>query len=471
MKYDKIQIKRSSRILMVGFSIILVLLVVVAINSLVYLYNLNQELETIVSVNNVKTVLLQTMKDSMRQRQLSMRDMMLNDDPFDLDSAWHRHREAASRFMVAREKLTELTLPDDEFRIYKSMLNLTKAGAAAQQEMVEMVLQGKSKAEIESTFTRALNAQGKAFAEMERLSQLQQENSNNTLITAKKNYNLIALTTSIFGVFAFCTGLIVAIVIIRQNRNQLLLIKEYQEHLEEQVQKRTHDLLEINMELENFNYSLAHDLRAPLRSIVSFSQIISQDASERLNEEDVEHLTRIVNAGKKMGKLLDDIGLMSKISRKELKYEKVNLSELSHQIIEHLKHEDIAHHHVTYQCETDLIVKTDQFLIKLVLEQLLSNAWNYTRNVKNAIIKIGKTGENEHPVYYVKDNGVGFNMKYSKKMFGQFQKLINSDNLSSTGIGLAIVERAIKRCNGKIWSESIPGEGATFYFELPKIVS
>lgn len=471
MKYDKIQIKKSSRILIIGFSIILVLLVVVAINSLVYLYNLNQELETIVSVNNVKTVHLQTMKDAMRQRQLSIRDMMLTDDPFEVDSAWEMHRSAASRFMIAREKLEELELLENESRMYQSMLKLTVVGGAAQRKMVEMVLQGKTKSEIEDIFNRALESQGKAFSEMERLSLLQQENSNNTLKTAKQNYNLIILITSTLGVFAFCIGLIVAIVIIRQNRTQLLLIQEYQEHLEEEVGKRTHDLLEINQELENFNYSLAHDLRTPLRSIVSFSQIISHDAKERLDRNDLEHFERIINAGKKMGKLLEDIGLLSKISRKEIKYEKVNMSELAGQVIEYLKHHDTTNHQVSYQCEADIFVNADKLMIKLVLEQLIGNAWIYTRNIKNAIIKIGMIEKNTHPVYYVKDNGIGFNMKYSKKMFGQFQKLINSDDLSSTGIGLAIVERAIKRSNGKVWSESIPGEGATFYFELPQSAS
>ena len=452
---------------MMGFSIILVLLVVVAVNSLVYLYHLNKELETIVSVNNVKTVLLQTMKDSMRQRQLSMRDMILYDDVFDIDSAWHRHRMAASRFMVARDQLSELELPEDESRIYLLMLKLTEAGGEAQKKMVDMVLQGEDKSDIDKTFSRALETQGEAFSEMERLSQLQQENSNNTLVAAKKNYKVIALITTLFGVFAILTGLIVAIVIIRQNRTQLHLIQEYQDHLEEQVQNRTQELITMNTELENFNYSLAHDLRTPLRSIVSFSQILTQDASERLNGEDFQHCERIIKAGKKMGQLLDDIGLLSKISRKKIKCEDVNLSKLGNEIIEHLKQDDSVDHQVTYHCEENIVLKGDRFLIKLILEQLLSNAWTYTRNVKNAIIKVGKIEKNAHPVYYVKDNGIGFNMKYSKKMFGQFQKLINSDDLSSTGIGLAIVERAIKRSNGKVWSESTLGEGATFYFELP----
>jgi len=466
MKYDKVQLNKSNRFLIIGFSTVLFLLVVVAINSLVYLYGLNKDLETIVSVNNVKTDLLLTMKDAMRLRQLSIRDMMLSEDQFDIEQAWYEHREAASVFMVARDRLTELGMPEDEEIIYNTMLERTKKGGAVQMEMVRIILDEENREDIDKIISQALDSQIQAFDEMEKLITLQKTNANHTLNTAKKNYQVVTISTLILGIFALFTGTIVTTFVLRQNKIQMQLIKDYQEHLEDQVKIRTHELTTINEELEKFNYSLAHDLRTPLRAIVSFSQIILSDSKDKLGKEDISNINRITKAGKKMALLLDDISLLQKISRKKIKPEKVDLTEISKDIVNELKHNDNMKHDIEFISENNLIVETDKALIKLLLQQLISNAWKFTRGVSNAKIQLGQLKPDSQNIYYIKDNGIGFNMEHSKKLFSPFEQINISEDLSSTGIGLAIVERAIKKHRGRVWAESEPGKGATFYFEL-----
>lgn len=466
MKYDKIQLKKSNRFLIIGFSTVLFLLVVVAINSLVYLYGLNKDLETIVSVNNVKTDLLLTMKDAMRLRQLSIRDMMLSEDQFDIEQAWYEHREAASLFMVARDRLTELGMPEDEEKIYNTMLDRTKKGGAVQMEMVRIILDEENREDIDKIISQALDSQIQAFNEMEKLITLQKTNANHTLNTAKKNYQVVTISTLILGIFALFTGTIVTTFVLRRNKIQMQLIKDYQDHLEDQVKIRTHELTTINEELEKFNYSLAHDLRTPLRAIVSFSQIVLSDSKDKLGKEDISNINRITKAGKKMALLLDDISLLQKISRKKIKPEKVDLTEISKDIVSELKRNDNMKHDVEFISENNLIVETDKALIKLLLQQLISNAWKFTRGVSNAKIQLGQLKSGSQNAYYIKDNGIGFNMEHSKKLFSPFEQINIPEDLSSTGIGLAIVERAIKKHHGRVWVESEPGKGATFYFVL-----
>lgn len=242
---------------------------------------------------------------------------------------------------------------------------------------------------------------------------------------------------------------------------------KYQEHLEELVKERTIALENSYQELESYSYSIAHDLRAPLRSIAGFSQILLQDAGDKLDGENQEHLQRIVKSAVHMAALIDDILELSRVSRSDMRLDEVNLSGICLE----LRKTFIAstpERRVEWNIQPGLVARGDYQLLYVTMSNLLSNAWKFTQHQSPAQIEFGlmdKAGEN---VYYVRDNGVGFDMKYSEKMFGLFQRLHRSDEYEGTGVGLATVERILTRHNGWVRAEGEVGKGATVYFSLPE---
>lgn len=234
------------------------------------------------------------------------------------------------------------------------------------------------------------------------------------------------------------------------------------------LEQRTRALAASNRELEAYSYSMAHDLRAPLRAITSFSQILKQEAADRLNDEEKDYVDRIVNAGQRMAKLIDDLLELARLSRSELQVAPVDLGKLADSILEQLQHAS-PERRVDYTMEPDLLVQGDPKLLRVALENLLGNAWKYTGKTAHAHIELGSTGtrRNAMRIFYIRDNGSGFDMQYKDKLFKPFQRLHDAEEFEGTGIGLASVQHIIHRHGGTIWAESQPGQGATFYFTLP----
>jgi signal transduction histidine kinase len=232
------------------------------------------------------------------------------------------------------------------------------------------------------------------------------------------------------------------------------------------LDKRARQLEDSNKELESYSYSIAHDLRGPLRTITAFSQILLEDADSRLNKNEKDYLDRIIHAGLFMAELIDDILELSRLTRLSVKPGDVNLSLIAEECVYSLQSTDPGRK-VSVDIEKDLIAKGDAKLLRVVIQNLLGNAWKFTRDRENPEIKLGLLKRGLKQVFYVSDNGVGFDMKYAKKIFGIFQRLHTRDEFEGTGIGLASVERVINRHGGKIWVDSRSNEGATFYFTLP----
>ena len=237
------------------------------------------------------------------------------------------------------------------------------------------------------------------------------------------------------------------------------------EELEQRVIQRTAQLETANKELEAFSYSVSHDLRAPLRGIDGFSLALYEDYYKELDVQAKNYIDRIRTATKKMDRLIDSLLKLSRVSRFELKVEKVNLSEIAKEISESIKNTDEVRN-AEFIIKNNLYIKADKYLLHIVLENLLNNAWKFTSKKEKSTIEFGAIEENSKPIYFVKDNGVGFDMKYSSKLFGAFQRLHSSKDYPGTGIGLATVQRIILRHNGKIWVESVLNKGTTFYFTL-----
>ena len=238
---------------------------------------------------------------------------------------------------------------------------------------------------------------------------------------------------------------------------------QHQEQLEELVAKRTKALELANNELETFSYSVSHDLRAPLRSIDGFSLALLEDYSDKIDETGQNYLERVRNNTKRMGELIDDILKLSSISRSKITKERINLSQLTKQITNSYK-ENHPDKPIKWDIEENIFANGDKQLILILLENLLGNAWKYSSKRDLPEIQFGKL-ENKN-IYFVKDNGAGFDMKYSKNLFGVYQRLHGSDEFEGTGIGLATVKRIIQHHGGKIWAEAKIDNGATFFFTL-----
>lgn len=227
-------------------------------------------------------------------------------------------------------------------------------------------------------------------------------------------------------------------------------------------------LEESYKELESFSYSIAHDLQTPLRAISGFSQILSDSAQSRLNDEEQKYLARIIAASNNMSVLIDDILDLSCLSRCDVQCTTVNMSLLANQIIRRLE-ESCPDRVVNREIQDNLIAAGDAQLIEVLLRNLIDNAWKYTRDKSPAQIEFGSTEINKQSVYYVRDNGVGFNMKYADKLFKPFHRLHSQSEFEGTGIGLATIHRIVQRHNGKVWAEAKENSGATFYFTFKNL--
>jgi PAS domain S-box-containing protein len=242
-------------------------------------------------------------------------------------------------------------------------------------------------------------------------------------------------------------------------------LKRARDELESLVRERTSDLLALNDELESFNYSVSHDLRAPLRGLTGFSEILLEEYAERLDENGRHYLERVSAAAERMGKLIDALLDLSRVSRSELRIEQVDLTEMVHLIVAALRDAD-PDRDVTVDVEGGVSAQGDPGLLRIALQNLLVNAWKFTRDTTSARIEFGASNSPEGNVYFVRDNGAGFDMSYRSKLFVPFQRLHSPLSFSGTGIGLATVQRIVHRHGGKVWAEGQVGAGATFYFTL-----
>jgi PAS domain S-box-containing protein len=244
-------------------------------------------------------------------------------------------------------------------------------------------------------------------------------------------------------------------------------LADYREHLEKMINEKTDKLQQANEELKSFSYSVSHDLRAPLRVLDGFSKMLLDDYKKKLDKGGQDLLNRIRNASVKMGGLIDSLLMLSKISKLQMKAEKTDLSEIAKNISTKFL-QDSPERDAVFVIQPDMIVDGDSNLLEIVLGNLLGNAWKFTHKKKKTQIEFSsqKDEKNQKEVYSIKDNGAGFNMDYSNKLFGAFQRLHSQNEFEGSGIGLATVKRIIQLHNGEVWAESVEGEGTVFYFTL-----
>jgi light-regulated signal transduction histidine kinase (bacteriophytochrome) len=237
--------------------------------------------------------------------------------------------------------------------------------------------------------------------------------------------------------------------------------------LEQRVAVRTEQLEEVNRELESFSYSVSHDLRAPVRAVAGFSRILAKDHSPQLDSEGHRLLNIIQSEAARMGALIDDLLAFSRLGRKALQPIQLDMQSLASTVFDSLmaNHTEI---HPEVRMGSLPAAQGDRSLLVQVWSNLLANAVKFSSKVERPVIEVGAISEEDEHVYFVRDNGAGFDPRYKAKLFGVFQRLHDASEFTGTGVGLALVQRIVTRHGGRVWADGAPGKGATFYFTLPR---
>ena len=275
--------------------------------------------------------------------------------------------------------------------------------------------------------------------------------------------------------FVICSSVLIYALLRRyQQRDELAVqvllqsqteVQRMNAELEARVVERTQQLEAANRELESFAYAVSHDLRAPLRSLSGFSQILRESAPAGLDDKSLHYLQRIHEASQRMSNLIEDLLGLSRISRAELSARPASLSQIATEAAAVVR-ERYPSRDVELVIAPDMGVHGDTRLLRIAMENLLDNAWKYTAHANPAQVTVGVEESTEGLVYYVQDNGVGFDMRYAGKLFAPFQRLHPESEFPGTGIGLVTVQRIIARHGGRVWVDAKPNRGATFYFTL-----
>jgi len=232
-----------------------------------------------------------------------------------------------------------------------------------------------------------------------------------------------------------------------------------------QIERKNDELAALNKEIEAFSYSVSHDLRGPLRSMDGFSLALLEDYGDKLDDDAKDYLNRIRAASQRMGRLIDELLGLSRVTRTELSIRAVNLSALTREIAESLERQQ-PQRSVKWVIDEGMTVHADKSLMHIAMQNLLENAWKFTGKTEKPVIRVGMIEHDGRKDCFVADNGVGFDMAYADRLFGAFQRLHHESEFSGTGIGLAIVQRIFRRHEGKIWAHAKVGHGATFFFCL-----
>jgi len=278
------------------------------------------------------------------------------------------------------------------------------------------------------------------------------------------------LTTDLIQTLTFLSAFLlmmltnIAFLLLLKGHDDRQLLQTNRE-LEQRVQERTGQLELANQEMASVSYTLAHDLRTPLLAMNGFSHILLEDYPGSLDEAARDYLNRIGRASQRMGLLTDELLNLLLISRREFKLSDIDLSLIAAQVIAQLKSEQ-PDRDILFICPPSLMVFADMSMARVLLEQLLSNAWKFSQNRQPAEIEIGSIPGDSEKVYFVRDNGIGLDMAYIKKLFGVFQRLNSSEQYEGTGIGLAVAKHIVHRHGGRIWAEGTLDQGTVIYFTI-----
>jgi PAS domain S-box-containing protein len=374
-----------------------------------------------------------------------------------MQGEWLRESEArfARIFESTPAGVLLFRLSDDS--IVDANPALCRMGNFARHEVIGMLVRQLGERFSTAAFERALS-RGKNLSEQWTAPE------DFAFRAADGQTGYLSMTASLFEYGGEPLGL-VFIQDISEWRRAADEIRRLNETLEFRVRERTAQLEVANRELEAFSYSVSHDLRAPLRAMTGFSTILMEEHSGALNPQANELLMRVSTASQRMAELIDALLQLARVTQQQMKRTEVDLSALAHAIIRELCDAE-PERRTDIHIQDDLKVDGDPALLRSVLQNLLGNAWKYSAKNEQTHIELGCMQMDEERVFYVRDQGVCFDMRYAARLFGAFQRLHSPKDFEGTGIGLATVERIVRRHGGRIWAEAQPQQGATFYFSL-----
>jgi PAS domain S-box-containing protein len=296
-------------------------------------------------------------------------------------------------------------------------------------------------------------------SETENTCELELYHKDGSLVIMEAKFTFLRdVDESVIGILGFGRD-------ISERRRAEVEIRKLNLELEERVRQRTEQLQAVNEELEAFAYSVSHDLRAPLRGIDGYTRFFIEDYGNLLDENGSTYLQKVREAAQRMNTLIDNLLQLSRLSRREMVFDHIDLSQLVQNVVNELL-QDIPTRIVKFEITPGLDCTADKELLRVALTNLVSNALKFSSHENPSIVCFGATEQKGEQVFYIQDNGVGFDMEYVKILFQPFQRLHKPEEFEGTGIGLATVRRIIQRHGGEIWAESTPGQGATFYFTL-----
>ncbi len=406
---------------------------------------------------------LQTVRIDITQAETGQRGYMLTGQ----DRYLELYRAGFDQVRRDMKGLPELVADNPTQRAaIKRLDRLIAARLAELAEGIEVRKRSGLLAGVEAV-TRANNGEkwmGQIAAQIAEMRQTEAQLLSSRLDTAAASAREIKVVIVCGNVLAILILLVKGFVIHWEigKRN---LAEQHLRQANERLERQTAELSETNIELESFAYSVAHDLRAPLRHIAGYSSVLTQDYGSYLDAEGLACLGKIAASAEKMGHLVDDLLRLSQIGRQELSFQDTSLDSLVKQAVEDIAPE-CAGREVEWQIGDLFNANCDPGLMKQVFANLLSNAVKYTRRQEHAVIQVGQTRQNDERVIFVRDNGVGFEMQYVEKLFGVFHRLHKARDFEGTGVGLAIVQRIIRKHGGRIWAEAKLDQGATFSFTL-----
>ncbi|NNF96168.1 MAG: GHKL domain-containing protein, partial [Halobacteria archaeon] len=456
----------SRRIIIAGFGLVLLLLLFMMATGLRNMSMINESVSDIAHVRNVKIDLVSKMRNIARERSLSLYHMVMSRDAFVTDDEKIKMSFLAGQFIAARDQLLSFQMESEEKQMIDTALELAYSSTRIQRQVIGFMEMEQYSVARSMLVEDAIPAQNRLLTQYDAVLDLQQKLAKQTANAAEATYETSYITMLLIGVVLTTIAMVIAIFVAMRTTNIEQKLYKLNTDLEKRVEDRTSELLRLNKELETFSYAVSHDLRAPVRSMIGFSQALREDCAGKINADEMDYLNRIYDSGIHMSELIDALLNLSRHTQAGLNKQHGSISDLVKTIAAEIQSR-YPDKKVHFEIQESLKAWFDEGMLRAALTNLLDNAVKFSRFKATPTIEFGciKSQHNSN-IFYVRDNGVGFDMQYADRLFGAFQRMHSKAEYEGSGIGLATVARIVHRHQGEIWADAEVGKGATFYFTL-----
>ena len=456
----------SRRLITGGFGIILLLMLFMTATGLRNLSMINESVSDIVHVRNVKIDLVSNMRNIARERSLSLYHMVMSRDAFVTDDEKIKMSRLAGQFIGARDQLLRFQMGGEEKHLIDIALELAYTSTRIQRQVIGLMEEEQFNAARSLLVEESIPAQNRLLTQYDVVLDMQHKLAKQTANAAETTYEASYFTMLLLAVFMTSIAIFISVFVIVRTTKIEQKLNNFNARLEKSVAERTSELLQLNKELESFSYAVSHDLRAPVRSMLGFSQALREDCVDKLNSDEMDYLDRIYNATINMSELIDALLNLSRHTQAKLNKQHGSISDLVKSISVEIqsRYPDKT---IQFDIQEHLNAWFDEAMLRAALTNLLENAAKFSRSKSTPTIEFGCINSHDNSkIFYVRDNGIGFDMQYADRLFGAFQRMHSKSEYEGTGIGLATVARIIHRHQGEIWADAEVGKGASFYFTL-----